>query len=119
MGDRPTAAELVAAVHDWIVEELQPQLDGRLAFHARVAANALAIAARELGSTGVAPDAAARASALLGRDVSPGAVDAELAQAIRAGVLRADEPEVLAVVRATVRAKLEIANPGYLAQGSG
>jgi hypothetical protein len=43
--------------------------------------------------------------------------EAELARAIRSGQLDDRRPEVLAVVRATVAAKLEVANPGYLDGG--
>jgi hypothetical protein len=114
MGDRPTAAELVVAVRDWITDELRPALEGRLAFHARVAANALGIAARELDAPGADPHVLARARALLGEEVGAEDLDAALAAAIRAGVLAAGDAEVVALVRATVRAKLAIANPGYL-----
>ena len=43
--------------------------------------------------------------------------EAELAGAIRRGELDGRTAEVAAVLRATVRAKLEVANPGYLEAG--
>jgi aminoglycoside phosphotransferase (APT) family kinase protein len=45
---RPTASELLDAVRGFLTEQVMPATTGQLAFHARVAANALAIVAREL-----------------------------------------------------------------------
>jgi hypothetical protein len=48
MQDRPTVLELLAAVRDFVARHVVPALDGRRQFHARVAANVLAIVEREL-----------------------------------------------------------------------
>jgi hypothetical protein len=48
MMDQPSALELVTAVKEFIEKHAMPQLTGHTAFHARVAANALGIVAREL-----------------------------------------------------------------------
>ncbi|MFY9891522.1 MAG: DUF6285 domain-containing protein, partial [Streptosporangiaceae bacterium] len=45
---RPTASELLDAVREYLTGSVLPGTSGQLAFHARVAANALAIVAREL-----------------------------------------------------------------------
>jgi aminoglycoside phosphotransferase (APT) family kinase protein len=45
---RPTASELLDAVRGYLTDQVVPGTSGQLAFHARVAANALAIVAREL-----------------------------------------------------------------------
>ena len=45
---RPTASELLEAVREYLLSSVMPATTGQLAFHARVAANALAIVAREL-----------------------------------------------------------------------
>ena len=45
---RPTASELLDAVRGYLIDQVMPGTSGQLAFHARVAANALAIIAREL-----------------------------------------------------------------------
>ncbi|MFZ5756354.1 MAG: DUF6285 domain-containing protein [Pseudomonadota bacterium] len=45
---RPTAAELIAAVADFLERKAAPQLDAHTAFHAKVAVNALRIVEREL-----------------------------------------------------------------------
>jgi hypothetical protein len=48
VNDRPTAAELLAAVERFLEESAVPALDGPARFHARVAANVLRIVAREI-----------------------------------------------------------------------
>ena len=48
MNDRPTAVELLHAVRDFLKEDVLPRLEGRERFHARVAANVVAIVAREI-----------------------------------------------------------------------
>ncbi len=48
MFGRPTASELLDAVREYLTGSVLPGTSGQLAFHARVAANALAIVAREL-----------------------------------------------------------------------
>ncbi len=45
---RPTASELLEAVREYLMSSVMPGTTGQVAFHARVAANALAIVAREL-----------------------------------------------------------------------
>src|SRR3546814_4092868 len=39
--DRPTLAELVEAVREWVDTDVREGTEGRLSFHARVAVNAL------------------------------------------------------------------------------
>lgn len=115
MQDRPTAAELVAAVREWIEHDVVPATEGRLAFHARVAANALGIVEREL-TVDAAFTAAQRerARALLGHDGPAAELERELAARIRDGSLDGRIDEVREHVRRTVREKLAVANPGYL-----
>jgi hypothetical protein len=63
---RPTASELLDAVREYLTDQVMPATTGQLAWHARVAANALAIVARELElgavppGTGLADTVAAR-----------------------------------------------------------
>lgn len=107
--DRPSAAELVEAVSEWIERDILPAVEGRLRFHARVAVNALAIVERELAAG--AEQAAAHAARLAQLGVAD---DAELAARIRAGDLDDRLDEVRALVWASVRDKLAVANPRYL-----
>lgn len=106
--DLPTARELVEAVREWIERDLS---GGRPAnrFHARVAANVLAIVEREL-ELGPA-QARAHAARLEQLGVAD---DAELAAAIRDGSLDARLDEVRELVWESVRDKLAVANPRYL-----
>jgi aminoglycoside phosphotransferase (APT) family kinase protein len=46
---RPTAREILSAVRGYLTEDVMPGTTGRLSFHARVAANMLAIVERQLG----------------------------------------------------------------------
>ncbi|MCU1460048.1 MAG: hypothetical protein JWO37_123 [Acidimicrobiales bacterium] len=107
--DAPSAAELVAAVREFLEGDVMEATDGRVRFHARVAANALSMVERELAlGPGQRADHAAALASLGVAD------EAELAAAIRSGRLDDRLAEVTAVVRATVRAKLEVANPSYV-----
>ncbi len=63
---RPTASELLEAVREYLLDGVLPVTTGQVAFHARVAAGALAVVARELelgpfpAETGLADAVAAR-----------------------------------------------------------
>ena len=106
--DVPSAAELVRAVREFLERDVMDATDGRVRFHTRVAVNALGMVERELAMGPAQRDAHAAAMARLGV-----ADEAELAATIRAGTLDDRRAEVLEVVRATVRAKLAVAHPGY------
>jgi hypothetical protein len=54
---RPTASELLEAVREFLTSQVMPASAGQLAFHARVAANALGMVARELELGPIPPDA--------------------------------------------------------------
>jgi len=113
--DRPRAVELLAAVRELLDDDIRPALDGRLAFHVRVAVNALRIVERELCDGPALEDAEhARAVRLLGVDADVRSLEAEVARRIRSGALDGARADVVAHVRATVREKLLVANPGYL-----
>ncbi|GAA2545835.1 DUF6285 domain-containing protein [Mycolicibacterium diernhoferi] len=103
---KPTAAELVAAVAEFLEGEVRTETTGALNFHARVAANVLRIVERELAATG--EDEPRAELAALGFDE-----EAALAAAIRAGDFDGRGAEVLPALRALVRHRLDIAHPGY------
>jgi hypothetical protein len=103
---RPTAAELVAVVADFLDDEVRAAIDGPVNFHARVAANVLRIVERELldqSTDGVI-------AALAGLGFSD---EAGLAAAIRAGDVDDRPDDVLACLRTVVRGRLDVAHPGY------
>ncbi|HEX4868940.1 MAG TPA: phosphotransferase family protein [Acidimicrobiales bacterium] len=106
---RPTAAELVEAVREWVDGDVRAATEGRVAFHARVAVTALSILERQL-ALAPAHEAAHRARL----DALGYADDEALAGAIRAGELDDRTEKVRQAVAASVRAKLEVANPRWL-----
>src|SRR5262245_57853659 len=102
MYDRPTLHELVSVVRDFVEHQAMPRLEGRAAFHARVAVNALAIVARqlELGPSAEAEELA-RLRALLGRDGSLEELNGELCARIRSGALGLETQGLAEHLRAT------------------
>lgn len=111
---RPTAAELVAVVADFLDNDVRratgpdsrPADAAQVNFHARVAANVLRIVEREL-----LDDSAGAVTNALG---SLGYSDeAQLSAAIRAGDLDDRPDDVLACLRTLVRRRLDVAHPGY------
>lgn len=107
--DAPTAAQLVEAVREWLERDVMTGTTGRLQFHARVAVNVLAMVERELAVGG--DQACAHADRLAALGVID---DAELAARIRGGALDERAAEVRDAVWASVRDKLNVANPRYL-----
>ncbi len=107
--DVPSAIELLDAVREFLEREVMTSPDGRVAFHARVAANVLSMVARELALGPQHAAAEERRLASLGLSSQ-----AELAAAIRSGALDDRWDEVWAVVRATVADKLSVTNPRYI-----
>jgi ketosteroid isomerase-like protein len=93
---RPTAAELIAAVAEFLDGDVRGATNGRVNFHARVAANVLRIVERELGAE------------------ATGAVDeSALAVAIRRGDFDGRDDDVMSALRTLVFDRLEVAHPGY------
>ncbi|MFL6206784.1 MAG: phosphotransferase family protein [Acidimicrobiales bacterium] len=107
--DRPTMAELLEAVREWVDGDVRSGTEGRLAFHARVATNALRMLEREVAlEPGLSEAHAARLGALGCTS------DAELAARIRTGALDDRYDEVRTLVAASVHDKLLVANPRWL-----
>jgi hypothetical protein len=97
VSDRPTAAELVEAVWEFLAGEVLPgATDHRQKFRTLVAMNALGIARRELESNTV----------LLSREELD-----ELASRIRGS---GAPPDALPLLKEHVAAKLRVSNPAYL-----
>ena len=114
MYDRPTTRELLAAVGAFLEREAMPALEGRRAFHARVAANALAIAERELADAeSQQAEALERLRSLLGESASLEELEAELCRRIRAGEMGLETPGLIEHLRATSLAKLAVDQPHY------
>ena len=128
MQDRPTYHELLEAVQQFIEADVVPSLEGTKKFHARVAANVLAIVRRELQSEDVQlAEEWKRLNVLLQkeqpapleraarRDAVRQGTD-ELCQRIRKGDADAGAWRTLVLrhVRQTLVDKLAVANPKYL-----
>ncbi|GIW13036.1 MAG: hypothetical protein KatS3mg062_0475 [Tepidiforma sp.] len=129
MQDRPTIDELLEAVAGYLRDDVMPNTQGRLSFHARVSMNVIEMLRRELatiedhyarewdgldrllGVEPMPPRLAVVREALLKRN-------AELCERIRKG--EADEgPWRLAVLnhlRTVTLDKLEVSNPGLAAE---
>ncbi len=105
---RPTAAELIAAVAEFLETDVRESTAGQVNFHSRVAANALRMVERELLADTEGADGVAGALARVG------CVDeAQLAAAIRAGELDGGNDDVQSALRALVGRRLAAAHPGY------
>lgn len=122
MQDRPTALELLAAVRGFLEDDVVPVLEGRRRFLALVAANVLAIVARELDGEEDALRAEWTALGdVLGETGEPPASLTALRLAVRARtetlaarIRRGDPGSWERAVRASVREKLRVSNPRAL-----
>ncbi len=128
MHDRPTVDELLRAVELLLDEQLVPSLEGARKYNARVAANVVRIVRRELALGEKQLDAEWRGlDVLLGPMQRPPSLEVTraalrtrneaLAERIRVGDADAGAWRALALahVRDVVHAKLEVADPGWLA----
>jgi uncharacterized protein DUF6285 len=121
MQDRPDAHELLGQLAAWLATDLIEHVPREQRFGVRVAANVAAICAREVapGAPSAAEEAArmTRLLELAGEDAG-GETDARelqrrAAAAIRAGKLDGQAGAARELLRDAVRAKLEVARPGY------
>ena len=129
MQDRPSVDELLEAVAGFLQNDVMPNTTGRLNFHARVAGNVIQILRRELS---LEEEHLAREWAgldiLLGPHERPASLaqwrqalvdrNQDLSSRIRAGDADAGAMHVatLAHLRAVLRDKLAVSNPGLLEQ---
>jgi len=106
---RPTAAELIEAVREYLETNVMERSEGGARFEARVARNALGVVERELllGRDVVAAHAFRLRDLGIGDDVA-------LAAAIRAGDFDDGWEPVAAALAASARDQLLVANPSYL-----
>ncbi|MEE3327535.1 MAG: DUF6285 domain-containing protein [Myxococcota bacterium] len=123
MNDRPTSHELLDAVETFLRQDIIPSVEGHLRYQARVAANVVAIVAREIDLEESHWDEEWKSlKRLLAQEMDPPSgrearqselekANQDLSTRIRAG--EADEgefrKEVVAHLEKTVQAKLEVA----------
>ena len=116
MHDQPSVPELLQAVKSFIDETAAPNLKGHAAFHARVASNALATALRDLEQR---PDAEAQERAGLialleaDADQSTAELNRDLSARIRSGEMTIQTPGLMAHLKRTTMAQVEIDQPRY------
>ena len=108
---RPTAAELLEALREYLADEVMPATEGAVQFHARVALRVVDTVARELElSDRHLADHRDRMGAL-------GVGSArELVDAIRDGRFDDRLEQLAAALEVDVAAKLEVSDPRYLTQ---
>lgn len=106
------STELLAAVRQFLKDEVLPELAGFKAYTTRVAANALGIVARELESGAGLAALDSEIAAQLGLREQDGAIPRQIALALRDGTLPADE-EVLSYLRKRTLLAIAIDNPKY------
>lgn len=116
MQDKPSADQLLEAVASFLREQVAPATQGPLAYHARVAANALDIARREL-ELGPAADARERAalSSLLHADPQAGLqqLNRMLCERIARDEIDPQTPGLADALWRITLDKLAIDQPGY------
>lgn len=121
LDERPTAAELIAAVADFIEKKVAPQLDAHTGFHTKVAVNALRIVERELQQgEQFTRDERASLLALLGDAPAASGTDADLntlnkalCEQINSGNIATDNSALLDHLRKSVLARIAIDSPKY------
>jgi hypothetical protein len=106
---RPTAGELLEAVEEFLRGDVMPGTTGGLSFHARVAANVVAIVARELAAGTAQGAKRARELVSLGVGSEP-----DLATAIASGDFDSRLADLYDVLASGVAAKLAVASPRYV-----
>lgn len=114
MHESPSASEILGIVGRYLNEVAGPGLTGQAAFHARVAANALAIIARELEQRPSAEaQEKARLVALIGQEGTVPELNVALCAAIANGSISLATPGLFAHLDATTLAQVSIDQPKY------
>lgn len=111
MAEQIEATTLIEAVQLFLAE-LEPELKGRRAFHAKVAQNALAIVARELAQAPQAKEQALLAG-VIGQDAPLDDLRADLCGHLRTGQMGAGTPGLVDALLAVAQAKCAVDNPRY------
>ncbi|MDG2273824.1 MAG: DUF6285 domain-containing protein [Halioglobus sp.] len=104
--------ELLAAVRQFLRQEVLPELSGFKAYNARVAANALSIVARELEMGAGLVQLDRQIASALGLEEKAGAVEQQIALGLRDGTM-VHAGEILAYLRQRTLLACAIDNPKY------
>jgi hypothetical protein len=115
MHDAPSIDELLDAVGRYLIDVAAPGLTGQAAFHARVAANAIATVRRELAVRDAA-DAGERArlqALLASEETDLDELNRLLCARLREGEASLATPGLLAHLRQTLIDQVGVDQPGY------
>ena len=114
--DRPSVDELLEAVEEFLRDHAMPALPGHLSFHGRVAANVVGIVRREITqSDQIEADQLQRLMAILSHEGSLRDLNRELAQQIRSGEIKWDDPALMDHNKKFAIEELGVDNPRYSA----
>ena len=120
MHDSPSLPKLLAAVEQFLKDELLPQLSGDAKYQTRVSINAVGLVRRQLETEETASAAEhARLAALLQQDGSLRELNGALCSAIADGRLDLSAPGLTQHLWSTTREKLAVDQPSYLRSASG
>jgi len=111
MAEQVEAATLVEAVADFL-RSIEGDLAGQKAFHAKVAANALAIVARELAQVPTRAEETALGE-FLGHVAPAARLRSEICGRLRAGQLTPETPGLLEALTAATLARVAVDSPRY------
>ena len=106
------SVELLAAVRQFLREEVLPELDGFKAYTTRVAANALGIVARELEMGAGLAELDKQIASTLDLDEQAGPVTRQIAVALRDGTMAQDQ-RILSYLRQRTLQSCAIDSPKY------
>jgi len=114
MQDKPSPADLLAAVAHYLRDQLLPTLTAHHAFQLRVSCNALDLVARQIAQEPAADVAEVeRLTKLLGHGGALDDLNAELATKIADGALTLETPGLADHLWTTTLAKLAVDQPQY------
>jgi hypothetical protein len=117
MQDRPSPIDLLEAVAGFLREQVVPISNGSLAFHVRVAVNALDIARRELladvDNRGAADERASLQDLLGSTEADINALQRTLCERIIDGAIDLATPGLAVHLWRIIREKLAVDQPGY------
>jgi hypothetical protein len=106
----PTPEQLVLAVKQFLETDVLPKLEHRMAFHLRVAANVLAIVARDLSQSPEKTEAEAYSCLLQTASDFPAQ---DVCTALREGTLTETSEGLLEALLAASIARVAVDNPKY------
>lgn len=112
--DMPESEELLRAARDFLRGDVMSNTSGRVNFHARVAANAIDIVARDIEMGPAAREQESQElAALLGKDGELEDLRWDLVHALRSGSMPLDRPGLADHLRQTVVTQVAIDQPSY------